>query len=341
MSVYNNINQFSTEIDAHIEKMLREHAPFAADIAGYFFGWLDQDFKPVTNVMKGKRLRPVMSLLACEAICGSYAKAMPLAVAIELIHNYSLIHDDIADRDDERRGRPTVWRLWGDGLAINTGSTLYTLAFQAVTSTDATPQKVLAIHDIFVKTSLKLSYGQHWDITFERSLDVDQDRYLRMIDGKTAALIECATWVGALVATDDARLVDAYRSFGRHLGLAFQIQDDYLNIWIDTAESGKTQYSDLRNKKKSLPITYALTRAQGGDQKRLAAIYADADHEMTSSEMTDVLGILEKIDAKEYTGQLAAHHTQEAIRWLDSTELDNDAHNLIRALAQELLGRTV
>lgn len=335
------INDLSAQIDAYIENMLRQDAPFVADIAGYFFGWLDQDFKPAASVMKGKRLRPILSLLVCEAICGSHDRALPLAAAIELIHNYSLIHDDIADRDDERRGRPTVWRLWGDGLAINTGSTLYTLAFQAVTSTDAAPQKVLALHDIFVKTSLKLSYGQHWDITFERSLDVDQDRYLRMIDGKTAALIECATWVGALVATDDARLVDAYRNFGRHLGLAFQIQDDYLNIWIDTAESGKTQYSDLRNKKKSLPITYALAQAQGEDQRRLAAIYTDIDNEMTGAEISDVLAILEKIDARGFTGQLAAHHTQEAVRWLDSTELDNDAHNLIRALALELLGRRV
>jgi geranylgeranyl diphosphate synthase type I len=335
-------NRFSDEIDGAIEALLRENSPFVADMAGYFFGWLDENFQPVTDeVNRGKRLRPALTLLVCEAVSGDYRPALPLAVVVELIHNYSLIHDDIADRDEARRGRPTVWKLWGDGIAINTGSVLYTLAYEVVAKLKLPPEKVLAILDIVVKTSLRLSEGQHWDITYERRGDVTQDMYLNMSDGKTAALIEAATWLGALAGTDSPDLIDAYRQFGRHLGLAFQIQDDYLNIWVDTSESGKPQYSDLRNKKKSLPVTYALGTLSGDIQTRLAALYADADHDMSDDEIAFTVDALAQAGAQVYTGELALHHTREALGWLDATGLENEAHETIRAVSRALTGRTV
>jgi geranylgeranyl diphosphate synthase type I len=340
MSLQTIADKYTVEIDAQIRTLLETRAPFAADMSGYFFGWTDEQFEPVADVQKGKRLRPIMCLLACEAIAGSHTRALPLAVAIELIHNYSLIHDDIADRDDERRGRPTVWKIWGDGLAINTGSALYTLAFQALEALDVPPAKALHIYKIVFATSMRLSEGQHWDINYERSVNVTQEMYLNMIEGKTAALLEMALRTGAMVATDDERVIEGYRNFGRHLGLAFQIQDDYLNIWVATERSGKTQFSDLRNKKKSLPVTYALGTLHGDERERFAAIYADVDHDMTDDEIREVLAVLDRIGAKEYTAQLADYHTTEALRCLDSTGLDNPAHAQLKALAQALLGRT-
>ena len=334
------VEQYTTDIDSGIEVLLREQTPYVADIAGYFFGWLDENFQPTSGVKKGKRVRPIMSLLTCEAVSGNYHPAIPLAMAIELIHNYSLIHDDIADRDDDRRGRPTVWKIWGDGIAINTGSVLYTLAYEAITQLDLPPQKIIDIHKHIIQTSIRLSEGQHWDISYERRTDVTQDMYLHMIDGKTAALLECATRLGAMVGTDDQKIIDAYASFGRHLGLAFQIRDDYLNIWIETEESGKTRYSDLVNKKKSFPVTYALGTLKGSELEKFAKIYEDVDSPMSEDEIQYVLGVLESIDAKTHTANLENQHTTEALRCLDETGIDNEAHQRLRMIADILIGRT-
>jgi geranylgeranyl diphosphate synthase type I len=338
MSAESPFDRYVAVIDQHLEDTLRQRAPYTADMAGYFFGWLDQEFRPVSDLKRGKRVRPVLTLLICEAISGSYQPALPLAIAVELIHNYSLIHDDIADRDEERRGRPTVWKIWGDGLAINTGSVLYTLAYQSVTRMDAPPEKRLQAHDILEQTSIRLSEGQHWDLTYENRLDVTQEMYLRMIDGKTAALIECATWLGALAASEDPRVIDSYRQFGYHLGLAFQIQDDYLGIWGDPARTGKPAHSDLRNKKKSLPVTYTLSRLEGDRREAVLSIYR-APGDMTATEITQILAALEAIDTAEYIDQLAAHHTAEALRYLDAAGIENPIQAQIRALATSLLGR--
>lgn len=340
MSLEQTLAQFSDEVDAALQTFIRANAPYVADMSGYFFGWLDQDFQPVDSAAKGKRLRPILTLLICEALSGSHQRALPLAAAVELIHNYSLIHDDIADRDAERRGRPTVWKLWGDGLAINTGSVLYTLAYQMITTLDAPPARILDIHARMIQTSIRLSEGQHWDITYERSLSVNEDMYLRMIDGKTAALLEFATHAGALLGTDEAAVAEAYRRFGLHLGLAFQIRDDYLSIWGETHITGKPPYSDLRNKKKSLPITYAFSHLTGAALERVQAIYANHTATMTDPEIEEVLALLAQINAPDYTRQLAEHHTQEALRWLDQAGVENTAQGYLRTLAHQLTGRT-
>lgn len=340
MSLEQTLAQFSGEIDHELQTFIRTNAPYVADMAGYFLGWLDQHFQPVQAASKGKRLRPILTLLICDALSGSHRRALPLAAAIELIHNYSLIHDDIADRDEERRGRPTVWKIWGDGLAINTGSVLYTLAYQIITTLDAPPELILDIHKRMIRTSIRLSEGQHWDITYERSLMVTQEMYLTMIEGKTAALLEFATHGGALLGTDDRDVAENYRRFGLHLGLAFQIRDDYLSIWGDTHITGKPPFSDLRNKKKSLPITYAFSHLQGAELERVQSIYAHVDEAMTDEEIHEVLGLLEKINTPDYTRQLAEYHTNEALTWLNKGELDNDAQRHLQTLAHQLTGRT-
>lgn len=339
MSLEQTLSRLGEEIDSELQSFIASNAPFVADMAGYFFGWLDQNLNPEQEPKKGKRLRPIMSLLICQALSGDYKQAMPLAVAIELTHNYSLIHDDIADRDEERRGRPTVWKIWGDGLAINTGSILYTLAYKAITELKTSPEIILQLHDMFVKTSLRLSEGQHWDINYERDLEVDQDMYLRMIEGKTAALLEFSAGGGALLGSGDIAWVNDYKKFGLHLGLAFQIRDDYLSIWGDTKETGKPPFSDLRNKKKSLPITYAFDKLQGAALDRFATIYADIDNDMTDSEIEETLVLLETIDARTYTSNLAEYHTQQALEWLDKPGVQNPSQDILRTLAMSLLGR--
>lgn len=334
------LTDYAAAIDTHIDTILQTGAPFVADINRYFFGWLDESLQPTEGANRGKRLRPIMTLLTCEALTGSYRPALPLAAVVEIIHNYSLIHDDIADRDEERRGRPTVWKIWGDGIAINAGDALYTLAYHTILGMDLPPAKVVALQQVVVETALQLAKGQHYDITFERRVDVDAAMYLDMIGGKTAALLAAATRLGAMVSTDDTAITGAYADFGRNLGLAFQIQDDFLNIWVDAAITGKPQHSDLRNKKKSLPVTYAFGHAEDADRERMATIYSDIGSDMSDDEITFMLDVFERIDARSYTEGLVRHHTDAALAALDRTGVQSPAQDHLRALAAMLIKRT-
>lgn len=340
MTVQTMLESYAEAIDAEIETILHQGAPYVAQINSYFFGWLDESFNRVDNANKGKRLRPIMTLLACEAITGSYKPALPLAAVVEIIHNYSLIHDDIADRDDERRGRPTVWKLWGDGIAINTGDALYTLAYKTILDLDLPSAKVVAMQKVVVDTAIALARGQHFDITFERRTDVNETMYLDMIAGKTAALIDAALRLGAMAGTDDTAIIDAYAEFGRHLGLAFQIQDDFLNIWVDATITGKPQHSDLRNKKKSLPVTYAFGNSSATDKVRLMEIYADIDSDMTDDEIAFVLEVFERIDARSYTEHQVKNHTSAALEALNRTSIQSPAQTHLNTLANMLIQRT-
>jgi geranylgeranyl diphosphate synthase type I len=333
------LERFSPQVDAALEEALRQIHPEIADITRYFLGWLDESFKPVSR-RSGKKLRPTLALLVHEAITGSAAPAIPLAVTLELIHNYTLIHDDIEDHDAERRGRPTVWRLWGESVAINAGDTLHALAFR--TFLDGNPRDSSAMLEVYrtlVETSCRLCEGQHLDITFEKVLDIDQERYLQMIGRKTAALIACSTFGGARLATDDERLVSAYQGFGTNLGYAFQIRDDFLNLWGDRERVGKDQYSDLRSKKKTLPVVYALAGLADERGERLRAIYAATDRPMQAAEMRYVLGLLEDLEAREYTADLVNQYIDAALACLDRTGISNTSQTQLHTLARFLVGR--
>ena len=340
MTVQTLLGPYAEAIDTEIEAILHRGAPYVAQINSYFFGWLDESFNRVDNVNKGKRLRPIMTLLACEAITGDHKPALPLAAVVEIIHNYSLIHDDIADRDEERRGRPTVWKIWGNGIAINVGDALYTLAYKTILELNRPAEQVIAMQQVVVDTAIALARGQHYDITFERQVDVNETMYLDMIDGKTAALLDAALRLGAMAATNDQNVIDAYGAFGRNLGLAFQIQDDLLNIWVDSEITGKPQHSDLHNKKKSLPVTYAFGHASAADKARLTEIYADVDHDMTSDEIAFVLEVFDRINARTYTEQQVKNYTSAALAALDRTGVQSTAQDHLRALANMLIRRT-
>ncbi len=333
------LERFSPQVDATLEEALRQIHPEIANITRYFFGWLDESFNPVSR-RTGKKLRPTLALLVHEAITGSVTPAMRFAAALELIHNYSLIHDDIEDRDVERRGRATVWRLWGEALAINVGDTLHALAFQTLLGgTQIGSSRMLALYQTLSETSCRLCEGQHLDINFENMPDVDQERYLHMVGGKTAALITCATYGGALLATDDQSLLTAYRDFGTNLGYAFQIRDDFLNLWGDRERVGKDQYSDLRSKKKTLPVVYALSTLRDERGDRLRSIYADPAKTMQPEEMGYVLDLLADLKAREYTAGLANDYIDEALACLGRTALSNTSQSQLHTLAAFLGGR--
>jgi geranylgeranyl diphosphate synthase type I len=290
----------------------------------YHFGWLDRDFKPATNAKSGKKLRPVMALLAyqgahSDGAAANLAPALPVAAAIEMIHNYSLIHDDIEDDDLERHGRATTWAIWGKPKAINVGDCLHVLAFRRLyraTERGLEAARTLKIAQHIADTSVKLALGQHKDLSFEDDLAVTPEMYLDMIGGKTAALISCSTYTGALAAIQEETRLNNFAEFGRKIGLGFQIRDDILGIWGLAADTGKPTGSDIRRRKKSLPVLVALNQSQGATRDRLLDIYQRTDP-VTPDEERFVLSALEKCQAREYAQEQADRHKKEAWVALD------------------------
>ncbi len=221
----------------------------------------------------GKRMRPLLGLLAYASIAGDHQRALPGAAAVELGHNFSLVHDDIEDGDVERRHRPTLWRVHGVPQAINTGDTLFSLsriALHRLTDLGFSDSKVLRLMRLYDETCLALCEGQYIDIATSESDELmSVEAYFDMIGRKTASLIAASIEAGALLATDDDEVIARYRGFGWALGLAFQLNDDLLGIWGAEQATGK-EPSDVAHRKKTLPVIYAAEHAGPADRARLA-----------------------------------------------------------------------
>ena len=267
----------------------------------------------------GKRMRPLLGLLAYASIAGDHRAALPGAAAVELGHNFSLVHDDIEDGDEERRHRPTVWKVWGVPQAINTGDTLFTLsriALHRLSDLGFSDAKVLRLMRLYDETCLELCEGQYIDIwTSEHDGTMSVDLYFDMIGRKTAALISAAIEAGALLATDDEAVIDRYRRFGWALGLAFQLNDDLLGIWGQERATGK-EPTDLARHKKTLPVIYAFEHANADERTRLERLYRNGTP--TDAEVAEAVEILERLGARDYTRDAARRYRDEAIAELDA-----------------------
>lgn len=238
-------------------------------ITGYHLGWWDEQSRP-SGADGGKAVRPALALLAADAVGGAPTVAVPAAVAVELVHNFSLLHDDVMDGDHTRRHRPTAWSVFGPGAAILAGDALLTLAYD-VLAASGHPAAGEGMRTLSTAV-LDLLDGQNADLAFEARGDVDLPECLRMAEGKTGALQGCACALGALFGGGNREQVEHLRSFGAHLGLAFQHVDDLLGIWGDPAVTGKPVHSDLSSRKKSLPVVAALTGGSAAGRE-LAALY--------------------------------------------------------------------
>jgi geranylgeranyl diphosphate synthase, type I len=267
----------------------------------------------------GKRLRPLLGLLAFASITGTWERALPGAAAVELGHNFSLIHDDIEDGDRERRHRATLWAVHGIPQAINTGDAVFVLsriALHRLTALGFSDSTVLRLMRLYDDTCLALCEGQYIDIwTSEHDTAMTVDLYFDMIGRKTAALISASIEAGALLATEDEAVITRYRQFGWALGLAFQLNDDLLGIWGREQATGK-EPSDLAKHKKTLPVIYALEHATADDRARLLGFYADPDP--TADAIVEAVAIVDRTGAQEYTRAEARRWRDEAIAELDA-----------------------
>ncbi len=305
----------------------------------YHLGWEDEQGRPLADAA-GKGVRPALCLWACEAVGGCWRQALPAAVALELVHNFSLVHDDIQDGDTERRHRSTVWSLWGQAQAINAGDSLLVLAHSALLrlGDEGLPApRALAACRVLDEACQELIEGQCLDLSFEAIPDVSPDAYLEMIAKKTGALLEASLHLGALAGCDDEALARRLARCGRLLGLAFQIRDDILGVWGAPAVTGKPSAADIRRRKKCLPAVHALAIAQGKPREDLLRLYAQDS--LSDGDVARVVDILEALAARDYCQGMAEERIAEALAELEGAPISPTAYRSFQELTTFLLER--
>ncbi len=327
-------------LDALVQELRAVTAPpqpLYADffnIFHYHLGWTDEYGKPA-QADTGKRIRPLLCLWTCEAANGNWHNALPAAAAVELIHNFSLMHDDIQDDSAERRGRTTVWKIWGLAQGINAGDAMFVLAHLALnrlTNTDLELARYVEIQRVLDNATFKLTQGQYLDIGFERADQVTLEHYFEMVRGKTAALLSATCEIGARIATTDAQVIRAFAAYGENLGIAFQISDDVLGLWGDPALTGKSAHTDLHSRKKSYPVLAAMSAST-----ELRALYARA--EWTDQDIQRVQDILRSTNAREMAIEQAETYAARALESLRQTNLENDAIFRLSELVTQIVHR--
>lgn len=319
------------ELRAAISSSADHGTPELHKMVTYQLGWTGENAGPKAE---GKQIRPLLVLLGTEAAGGDWQAALPAAAAVELIHNFSLIHDDIEDNSSLRRGRPTVWKNWGEAQAINTGDSVFALANMSLMNLEKTLSADIAHQagKLFHATCLHLTQGQHLDILFENRDMVSLEEYWQMVGGKTAALLAFSMEVGALCASVPDDIQSNYRDFGHYLGLAFQAQDDILGIWGNQDQIGKSNTGDLITGKKTLPVLFGLAQ-----KKEFYECWSAGS--INCEEASELSRMLEAEGGRDYAQNTADSLTDLALTALENAQPSGEAGDTLRELADKLLHR--
>lgn len=307
MTIDERLDALIPRIDGWIRPYVEQAGSPAArfyEMMAYHHGWVAADGTPLTPPARtGKRIRPILAILTCEAFGGSTDDACGPAIALELIHNFSLVHDDIQDVSDQRHNRDTVWKLWGTAQGINVGDALYALAQVALAEQAADHPKIGAGLLRLNRTCVKLCEGQYLDLALESAADVTLDQYEGMIARKTAALIECSAALGAWAAGASDEQIEAAGRFGYELGIAFQLQDDLLGVWGDPKVTGKPAKDDVRSRKKALPMMLALQLASNSPRAEILAMLR-APEPPAEATIDRVVTLMEQIGVREQAAEM-------------------------------------
>ena len=330
----------------HLEDTLAQVVPpldghAVNTILRYHLGWSDRHgVASPTPASQGKALRPTLCIFACDAFRGEPSHAAPAAAALELIHNFSLVHDDIQDQGLERRHQPTVWAVWGTERALVAGDAMQALGdlTTLMVGENVRADTAVRVSNLLTQSYLEMIEGQCRDLEFEQRATIGEQEYLDMIALKTGALIRCSLVIGATIATEDPEVLAGVARFGTAIGRLFQIRDDYLGIWGDEAITGKSTDSDIVQRKKSYPIVYAFQQVGGADRGELLRLYAQET--LDETDVDRVMEILEDIGAARQTDELTERTAQEGHDALAMLELPpwatEDATNLIDFMAYRL-----
>jgi geranylgeranyl diphosphate synthase type I len=340
------------DLDALIEPVLLDavatldgRAPLLSGMVRYHLGYAGRDLQPLDRraVDRGKRMRPAVALLAAGAAGGEPRAAGPVGAALELLHNFSLIHDDIQDESPTRRHRPTVWSLWGIGQAINAGDALFAVAhlpLYRLASSGVTADLRLRLLETFDRMTIAIVEGQTLDLTFEARSDVSADEYLEMIAGKTAAIVRFAAWAGALLGGANEAAASRWAEFGLALGLGFQSRDDLLGIWGAQEATGKAPADDVRRRKQSLPILILRDRLDATERAELDHLYAAPNVDRAG--VARVLALLEREGVRqEVEAVIGTYHDRAAAALLAAARPGNNpARDCLLTLVEQLSSRS-
>ncbi|MFJ4769992.1 polyprenyl synthetase family protein [Streptomyces uncialis] len=315
-------------------------APPMDTVAAYHFGWIDALGNPADGD-GGKAVRPALALLSAEAAGAPPETGVPGAVAVELVHNFSLLHDDLMDGDEQRRHRDTVWKVHGPAQAILVGDALFALAGEVLLEL-GTVEAGRATRRL-TRASRALIDGQAQDISYEHRERVTVEECLEMEGNKTGALLACASSIGAVLGGADDRTADSLERFGHHLGLAFQAIDDVLGIWGDPETTGKQTWSDLRQRKKSLPVVAALAAGGSASEELGELLAADAKSNdfdsFSETEFAVRAALIEAAGGREWTNQEARRQHTVAIDALNSVDMPERVRAQLTALADFVVVR--
>ena len=307
------------------------YAPYEP-LRGIFYYHLGLD-DPLEK--QGKRIRPLLALISAEGAGVPAINAMSAAAAIELIHNFSLIHDDIEDNGIFRRGKPSVWKKWGLAQGLNAGDAMFNAAFLVIGKLDRffSYETQCQAYNLLFQTCNALTKGQYLDIHFEDESSVSVDAYLKMIEGKTAALLACSVEIGALLAGFDHTQRMLFQSFGKKLGISFQIYDDWLGIWGEGEQTGKSTIGDLVERKRSYPILLGLEKCQKfRDQFE--------NNNIDSNLARDLAQELRNAGIEEEVKSFCARWTKEALNTLEMMDCQDEQKQHLGLIANKLLIRS-
>ena len=305
-------------IDEEIRALLTQREPVLQPFYGMMLYHLGLDAE---HARGGKRLRPVLCTLVFEALGGEPQRALPVAAAVELLHNFTLIHDDIEDQDPRRHHRPTVWSVWGEPQAINAGDGMYAvsrLAIQRLRQHGFPAERILDVSALLDETCVRVCEGQFLDISFESRTDVTSERYRAMAAKKTGALFAASARSAAFLATDDATVREQLTRFGAEFGQSFQAHDDVQGIWASTERTGKIEMNDLVKRKKTLPVVLAFERASPKVRAELDALFA-VSAPLPQDNVDRIRAILDELDVRALIDREIADHRERALSLLRST----------------------
>jgi geranylgeranyl diphosphate synthase type I len=331
MDIQSLLSSIESELQRQVSRLDETRTRVYHEMLTYHMGWTGEGAGPEAT---GKRIRPLMVLLTTASCGADWQSALPAAAAVELVHNFSLVHDDIEDNSDKRRGRTTVWKKWGVPQGINAGDGLFVLSNLAITDLIASypAEIVVRAAQILHSTCLDLTRGQFLDISYETRLDLGVEDYWPMVSGKTAALLAGCCQLGALLGGADEVTQEAYRSFGHYLGLAFQVKDDILGIWGDETRTGKSAATDLVEGKKSLPVLFGMQK-----KGQFAARWASGP--VRAEEVEELAGILAAESGYGSAHDAARQMTDLAISSLREADPQGEAGEALIGLANKLLAR--
>ncbi|MDD1769627.1 MAG: polyprenyl synthetase family protein [Methanomassiliicoccales archaeon] len=319
----------------------------AREIDGPLMGYLDVGvYDKLRKAMwhypeaGGKRLRPVMAVAAADAVGGKGKKAMPFGCALEIIHNFTLVHDDVMDEDETRRGRPAVHVLFDVPTAIIAGDALFAVAFGTIAKTDVPDDRLRRLYQITSETVYLVAEGQQMDIDFESRTDVGVDEYMEMVEKKTAVLFACAAQGGAIIAGGSEKQIKDMGEYARLLGIGFQIWDDVLGLTADERVLGKPVGSDIRNGKRTLIAVHALEKlGAAGRKKNAAALKAFGNEKATEAQVKACVELFRKTGSIEHATNIALDYAEKAKRRLRSLK-DSKDKQFLSELVDFAVGRS-